>query len=135
MYKVTTNTNIEYYQTYVAPKLRLLAKINNLTIIDISKMVYFERKAVSNWFNGYVVPNVMIFQQLCEIFNVSIETMLSPEPLSIDYGNKDDCPKCSQPDERKIWLIKHHRCTSCGIKLPYDYINKACCSCKRNYYW
>lgn len=80
-----------------------LRKENKMTQNELADKLNVTDRAIGNWENGRRMPDVVFFKPLCEIFNISINELLSGEKIkkeeleekskeliinTIDYSNK-----------------------------------------------
>lgn len=62
-------------------KITLMAarKNKNLTQTDVARKLGVSMQTLCNWERGYTIPNIMQFQQLCDIYEVTADDILLPE--------------------------------------------------------
>lgn len=60
-------------------KLISLRKNNNMTQEELAEKIYVTRTAVSKWENGRGCPNLDSLKKISELFNISINDLLSSE--------------------------------------------------------
>lgn len=80
-----------------------LRKDNKMTQQELADKLNVTDRAIGNWENGRRMPDVIFFKSLCEIFNISINELLSGEKIkkedleekskeiiisTMDYSNK-----------------------------------------------
>ena len=53
-----------------------LRKANNLTQVELSKMINYSDKAISRWEKGEVLPDIETIQTLSEVFKVPMSAIL-----------------------------------------------------------
>ncbi len=69
-------------------KLQKLRKQNQLTQEQLSEKLYISRTAVSKWESGKGYPNIESLKDIANIFNVSVDELLSSEEI-IDIAKED----------------------------------------------
>lgn len=65
-----------------------LRKEQSLTQAQLAEQLGITDRAVSKWERGKSLPDVAIMPQLCEIFNININELLSGERVNMDNYNK-----------------------------------------------
>ena len=58
-----------------------LRKENNLTQAKLAEKIFVSEKTISKWENGKSVPDTESLPKLCEIFNISLNELLSGERI------------------------------------------------------
>ena len=58
-----------------------LRKEKNMTQQELADMLNVTDRAISHWENGRSIPDVSLFKPLCEIFNITVNELLSGEIL------------------------------------------------------
>lgn len=58
-----------------------LRKNNNLTQDEMAKKLFVTRQAVSRWENGETIPNVDTLKLISNIFDVSINSLITDNKL------------------------------------------------------
>lgn len=94
----------------IGNNIKELRKINKMTQSDLAEKLNYSNKAVSRWESGEVIPDVQTLNNICEIFEVPIESIfkeqLPTEKVKKDYkfrmGNK---MAISLLAVMMIWLI------------------------------
>jgi len=61
-----------------------LRKENNMTQQELANKLHVTDRAVSHWENGRRIPDVALFQPICDIFKISINELVSGERISDD---------------------------------------------------
>ncbi len=61
-----------------------LRKEKNMTQQDLANKLHVTDRAVSHWENGRRLPDVSLFQSLCDILDISINELISGERISDD---------------------------------------------------
>ena len=56
-----------------------LRKEKNMTQQELADKINVTDRAVSHWENGRSIPDISLFKPLCEIFNISINELISGE--------------------------------------------------------
>lgn len=64
-------------------KLKKLRLSKNLTQVQLAKLVYVSRSAISKWEQNRGFPNIDALQRISEIFEISIDELLSEKELKI----------------------------------------------------
>ena len=80
----------------IGNNIKELRKINKMTQSDLAEKLNYSNKAVSRWESGEVIPDVQTLNNICEIFEVPIESIfkeqLPTEKVKKEYkfrmGNK-----------------------------------------------
>ncbi|HHU21550.1 MAG TPA: helix-turn-helix domain-containing protein [Acholeplasma sp.] len=75
-------------------KIRKLRGEHNLTQKELADLLYVSPQAVSRWENGDVEPSITTLRSMAQIFNISLDKLLSHEVI------EDDLPK--EKEERVI---------------------------------
>ena len=94
----------------IGNNIKELRKINKMTQSDLAEKLNYSNKAVSRWESGEVIPDVQTLNNICEIFEVPIESIfkeqLPTEKVKKEYkfrmGNK---MAISLLAVMMIWLI------------------------------
>lgn len=64
-------------------------KKKNLTQAELGELLGVTEKSISNWENGRNMPDISLFNPLCEILNISVNELLSGKKLeSSEYQKK-----------------------------------------------
>ena len=58
-----------------------LRKENKMTQQELAEKLNVTDRAISNWENGKNMPDLSLFKPICDIFNISINELLSGEKL------------------------------------------------------
>ena len=105
-----------------------LRKENNMTQLQLSRLLNVSDKAVSKWERGLGRPDLSLLPQLSKIFNVDIEKMLSGQldANKVLAGNMRKtqfyvCPVCGNI----ITAMADANITCCGKKLTALPLQKA----------
>ena len=53
--------------------------LQNVNAVQLAEKLGYERKAIYGWQNGTSVPNIVVFNQLCNIFHVSADWLIGRE--------------------------------------------------------
>jgi len=61
-----------------------LRKSKKMTQQELANKLNVTDRAISHWENGRSLPDVALFKPLCEIFNISVNELISGERLSAD---------------------------------------------------
>ena len=61
-----------------------LRKEKNMTQQELADKLLVTDRAVSHWENGRSLPDVSLFKPLCEIFDITVNELISGEKLSVD---------------------------------------------------
>ena len=56
-----------------------LRKENNMTQQDLAEKLGVSDRTVGNWENGRNLPDVSLFKPLCNIFNITVNDLISGE--------------------------------------------------------
>lgn len=64
-------------------KLKKLRLSKNLTQVQLAKLVYVSRSAIAKWEQNRGFPNIDALQRISEIFEISIDELLSEKELKI----------------------------------------------------
>lgn len=76
-------------QEKIGKFIQELRKEKNLTQSDIAEKLGVTNRSISNWENGKCMPDLSLFKPLCEIFDISINELMSGEKISNDnYQSK-----------------------------------------------
>ena len=89
-------------QEKIGKFISYLRRENNMTQKELADILNVTDRAISNWENGRRMPDVVFFKPLCEIFNITINELLSGEKIqnvnneksneviinALDYSNK-----------------------------------------------
>lgn len=81
--------------------IKELREKQNISQDSLAKKLYVDRSLISKWENGKLSPDIKHIQELCKIFNVKLEELLSGERLTnknektlennlIDYVEKEN---------------------------------------------
>lgn len=82
-------------------------KAKNLTQAKLAEKLFISEKTVSKWENGKGIPDTILLQELCEIFEVSLNELLNGERISTDdYVNKAEV-KMLELQNAKMHADKH----------------------------
>lgn len=71
---------MEELNVVIANNLVILRKKYGLTQAQLAEKLNYSDKAVSKWERGESVPDIFILKKLSEIFDVKIDTLVSPQP-------------------------------------------------------
>lgn len=102
--------NMKDINLIIGNNIKELRKINKMTQSDLAEKLNYSNKAVSRWESGEVIPDVQTLNNICEIFEVPIESIfkeqLHTEKVKKEYkfrmGNK---MAISLLAVMMIWLI------------------------------
>lgn len=68
-----------------------LRKEKNITQQELADMLNITDRAVSHWENGRCLPDISLLRQICEIFGISINELISGERIKTEkYKEKSD---------------------------------------------
>ena len=68
-----------------------LRKEKNMTQQELADMLNVTDRAVSHWENGRCLPDISLFKSICEIFNISINELISGEKITKEnYKEESD---------------------------------------------
>ena len=101
------NSNIEkrekdYKKVIFADNIIFFRKKLNISQKDLAKKLETSNKNISKWENAETIPDVFTIKKLADIFNVTIDTLISP----ITKENQDAIKtKKVIPTRWKIYLI------------------------------
>ena len=65
-------------------------KKKNLTQLQLAKKLYISDRAVSKWENGKCMPDLNVFNSLCNELDISINELLSGEYIPNNLGEIND---------------------------------------------
>ena len=65
-------------------------KARNLTQAKLAEKIFVSEKTVSKWENGNGIPDTNSLVKLCEIFDVSLNELLSGERIAMDNKEKNE---------------------------------------------
>ena len=77
-------------QEKIGKFISLLRKDNNMTQKELADKLNVTDRAISNWENGRRMPDIVFFKPLCEIFNITLNELLSGEKIQSDNNEKSD---------------------------------------------
>lgn len=88
--------------------IKTLRENQDLTQEELAKSIPISRQAVSKWERGLAVPDTVVLLKLSEIFNVSVNEILSGEKIEPNNQEKNDQVSLKLYDEKikKIKTIK-----------------------------
>lgn len=66
--------------------IKKLREEKNISQDVLAKKMYIDRTLISKWENGKLSPDIKHFQELCKIFDVKLEELLSGERLTDKNG-------------------------------------------------
>lgn len=112
----------------IGPFICELRKKSDLTQEQLAALVHIGREAVSKWERGITIPDVDSLQKLSEIFNVTINELLSGQ--KINAQNKEEINNVTLniyskylKSKKKVVLAVLTLCFSIFIFLSYYFIN------------
>lgn len=68
------------YRENIARNIITYRKRCNLTQLQLAEKLSYSDKAISKWERGEGVPDTLVMIELCEIFNVSLNDLISDKP-------------------------------------------------------
>ena len=88
-----------------------LRKDKKMTQQDLANILNVTDRAISNWENGRRMPDVSFFKPLCEMFDISVNELLSGEKISKDKilskSNEALISTISQNKKNKLLKFLH----------------------------
>ena len=84
-------------------------KKNGLTQMQLAEMLNITDRAVSKWERGKGLPDVSLMLDLCEIFGITVNELLSGEEISMENSNQKneqlllDMAKELEQKNKTIW--------------------------------
>ncbi len=63
-------------------------KAKKLTQAKLAKKLYVSEKTISKWENGNGIPDTNSLPKLCEVFNISLNELLSGERIILENNNQ-----------------------------------------------
>ena len=63
-------------------RVKFLMKLNNMKQIDICRKTGMSKNAISNYINGNRIPDTTALYKIAELFNVSMEWLLTGHNLN-----------------------------------------------------
>ena len=66
----------EYSPQIFQHRLKECMALQNVNAVQLAKKLGYERKAIYGWTNGVSVPNIVVFNQLFNIFHVSADWLI-----------------------------------------------------------
>ncbi len=74
----------------IAQNISELRKLNNLTQLELADKLHYSDKAVSKWERGESLPEITILKELSDMFNVSVDYLLTKEHKVEEKHIKDN---------------------------------------------
>ncbi len=72
----------------IAKNISDLRKLNNLTQLELADKLHYSDKAISKWERGESLPEITILKELADMFNVSVDYLLTK-----DHKKEEKCIK------------------------------------------
>lgn len=76
-YNITTDSEL----LKIGPRIRLLLKLNRMTVQDFSDEVGVSEQAAYRWFNGDNIPDIARLIDISKLFMVSLDYLLVDGPV------------------------------------------------------
>lgn len=73
----------------ISTNLVYLRKKANLTQVDVAAKLKYSDKTISKWETGEIIPSVENLIQLCDIYNVSLDTITTKMNTKTELRQKD----------------------------------------------
>ena len=78
-------------QAQIGEFIAEMRKEKNLTQVELGNILGVTNKTISRWENGNYMPDISIMQQMCSIFDISINELISGKKLDdTDYKASAD---------------------------------------------
>ncbi len=68
-------------QVQIGKFIAEMRKEKNLTQVELGDLLGVTNKTISRWENGNYMPDISIMQQICSVFNISINELISGKKL------------------------------------------------------
>ncbi|MBQ7579652.1 MAG: helix-turn-helix domain-containing protein [Clostridia bacterium] len=65
----------------IATNIAFFRKKSELTQSELASMLNYSDKAVSKWERGESVPDIYVLKQIADIFNITVDTLITPKNL------------------------------------------------------
>lgn len=78
-------------QAQIGEFIAAMRKEKNLTQVELGDQLGVTNKTISRWENGNYMPDISIMQQMCTVFDISINELISGKKLDdLDYKTSAD---------------------------------------------
>lgn len=72
----------------IGKKIKDLRQKHNISQEELGAKLYVTRKSVSKWETGYAIPSLECLQNIVQIFDISLEELISDDDSFINSPNK-----------------------------------------------
>ncbi len=99
------NVNENDEKIVVSQNIIKYRKKLGLTQLELAEKINYSDKTLSKWERAETLPDIITLKQLANIFNVSVDTLISSENIVIEYVPKQERRKLSKRSIISISLL------------------------------
>ena len=89
--------NREKLERNIAKNIALLRKHTGMTQAGLAENIGYSDKSVSKWERGEGIPDVICLSQMAELFGVTVDTLLSDDPVLPGKIPEEEAPADAKP--------------------------------------
>ncbi len=114
---------MENLSEIIARNICNFRKKMKMTQSELAEKLNFSDKSVSKWERGESVPDVSVLMSLCEIFNITLNDIVSesPKAKTVSKANKTNKLIITLLSSGLVWLIATITYTCLILFNAYDY--------------